>query len=115
VETTDGTPFYLNLHQRIQDGNGNSSDDVAHTFLTGRTGSGKSFFANFLTLGLQKYDPRTFIFDLGGSYEKLTHLLGGSYLKIVEKPDYCINPAGLVLQRRILNSCSRSLGAHCRH
>ena len=46
----DGTPFYLNLHQRIQDGNGNSSDDVAHTFLTGRTGSGKSFFANFLTL-----------------------------------------------------------------
>jgi type IV secretion system protein VirB4 len=96
VETTDGTPFYLNLHQRIQDGNGNSSDDVAHTFLTGRTGSGKSFFANFLTLGLQKYDPRTFIFDLGGSYEKLTHLLGGSYLKIGgEKPDYRINPFSL--------------------
>ena len=82
VETADGTPFYLNLHQRIQDGSGNTSDDVAHTFLTGRTGSGKSFFANFLTLALQKYDPRTFIFDLGGSYEKLTHLLGGSYLKI---------------------------------
>jgi type IV secretion system protein VirB4 len=96
VETTDGTPFYLNLHQRIQDGNGNSSDDVAHTFLTGRTGSGKSFFANFLTLGLQKYDPRTFIFDLGGSYEKLTHLLRGSYLKIGgERPGYRINPFSL--------------------
>jgi type IV secretion system protein VirB4 len=96
VETTDGTPFYLNLHQRIQDGNGNSSDDVAHTFLTGRTGSGKSFFANFLTLGLQKYDPHTFIFDLGGSYEKLTRLLGGSYLRIGgEKPDYRINPFSL--------------------
>jgi type IV secretion/conjugal transfer VirB4 family ATPase len=96
VETTDGTPFYLNLHQRIQDGNGNSSDDVAHTFLTGRTGSGKSFFANFLTLGLQKYDPHTFIFDLGGSYEKLTRLLGGSYLRIGgEKPDFRINPFSL--------------------
>jgi type IV secretion system protein VirB4 len=93
VETADGTPFYLNLHQRIQDGGGNTSDDVAHTFLTGRTGSGKSFFANFLTLALQKYDPRTFIFDLGGSYEKLTRLLGGSYLKIgAENPDYKINP-----------------------
>ena len=96
VETGCGTPFYLNLHQRIQDGSGNSSDDVAHTFLTGRTGSGKSFFANFLTLALQKYDPRTFIFDLGGSYEKLTRLLGGSYLRIgAESLDYKINPFSL--------------------
>jgi type IV secretory pathway VirB4 component len=96
VETTDGTPFYLNLHQRIQDGSGSASDDVAHTFLTGRTGSGKSFVANFLTLGLQKYDPRTFIFDLGGSYEKLTRLLGGSYLRIGgEKVNYHINPFSL--------------------
>jgi type IV secretion system protein VirB4 len=93
VETVDGTPFFLNLHQQIQDGSGGTSDDVAHTFLTGRTGSGKSFFNNFLTLALQKYDPRTFIFDLGGSYEKLTHLLGGSYLKIgAEAGDYRINP-----------------------
>jgi type IV secretion/conjugal transfer VirB4 family ATPase len=93
VETVDGTPFFLNLHQRIQDGSGGASDDVAHTFLTGRTGSGKSFFSNFLTLALQKYDPRTFIFDLGGSYEKLTQLLGGSYLKIgAEAGDYRSNP-----------------------
>jgi type IV secretion/conjugal transfer VirB4 family ATPase len=93
VETLDGTPYFLNLHQRIQDGSGSTSDDVAHTFLTGRTGSGKSFFNNFLTLALQKYDPRTFIFDLGGSYEKLTHLMGGSYLKIgAEAASYRINP-----------------------
>jgi type IV secretion/conjugal transfer VirB4 family ATPase len=93
VETVDGTPFFLNLHQRIQDGSGGTSDDVAHTFLTGRTGSGKSFFSNFLTLALQKYDPRTFIFDLGGSYEKLTHMLGGSYLKIgADAGEYHINP-----------------------
>ncbi len=93
VETVDGTPYFLNLHQQIQDGSGSTSDDVAHTFLTGRTGSGKSFFNNFLTLALQKYDPRTFIFDLGGSYEKLTHLMGGSYLKIgAEAASYRINP-----------------------
>jgi type IV secretion system protein TrbE len=93
VETVDGTPYFLNLHQRIQDGSGSTSDDVGHTFLTGRTGSGKSFFNNFLTLALQKYDPRTFIFDLGGSYEKLTQLMGGSYLKIgAEAASYRINP-----------------------
>jgi type IV secretion system protein VirB4 len=93
VETVDGTPFYLNLHQRIQDSSGSTSDDVGHLFGTGRTGSGKSFIANFITLGLQKYDPRTFIFDLGGSYEKLTNLLGGAYLKIgAETQRYRINP-----------------------
>ena len=96
VETMDGTPFYLNLHQRLHDGSGHSSDDVAHTFVTGRTGSGKSFFNNFLALALQKYDPRTFIFDLGGSYEKLTRLLGGSYLKIgAPAADHRINPFSL--------------------
>jgi type IV secretion system protein VirB4 len=93
VETVDGTPFYLNLHQRIQDASGNTSDDVGHMFETGRTGSGKSFVNNFIVLGLQKYDPRTFIFDLGGSYEKLTRLLGGSYLKIgADTGQYRINP-----------------------
>jgi type IV secretion/conjugal transfer VirB4 family ATPase len=93
VETADGTPFYLNLHQRIQDGAASTSDDVAHTFLTGRTGSGKSFVMNFIALALQKYDPRTFIFDLGGSYEKLTRLLGGSYLKVgAERSAFRINP-----------------------
>ena len=93
VETVDGTPFYLNLHQRIQDGTGNTSDDVGHAFLSGRTGSGKSFFMNFITLAQQKYDPRTFIFDLGGSYEKLTRLMDGSYLKVgAESGEYRINP-----------------------
>jgi type IV secretory pathway VirB4 component len=96
VETVDATPFYLNLHQRIQDGPGSGSDDVGHTFLTGRTGSGKSFAMNFLTLSLEKYDPRTFIFDMGGSYEKLTCLLGGSYLKIgAETNGFSINPFSL--------------------
>lgn len=57
LETNHGTPYYLNLHYR----------DVAHTMILGRTGSGKSFLLNFLVTNLQKYDPFTFIFDLGGS------------------------------------------------
>jgi type IV secretory pathway VirB4 component len=46
----------------------------------GRTGSGKSFFLNFLITNLQKYDPFTFIFDLGGRFR--TQLFGGAYLKV---------------------------------
>ncbi len=93
LETECSTPYFLNLHQRIADAGGSTTDDVAHTFICGRTGSGKSFALNFLTVALQKYDPRTFIFDIGGSYRTLTRLLQGSYLKVgAAQPDYKINP-----------------------
>jgi type IV secretion/conjugal transfer VirB4 family ATPase len=83
LETNHGTPYFLNLHFR----------DVAHSMILGRTGSGKSFLLNFLITNLQKYDPYTFIFDLGGSFESLTHLFGGTYLRIgSESKTFSINP-----------------------
>ena len=65
---------------------------MAHTIILGRTGSGKSFLLNFLITNLQKYQPHTFIFDLGGSFESLTHLFDGSYVRIgLESDDFSIN------------------------
>lgn|GEM_PF-7017397 len=61
--------------------------------ILGATGSGKSFLLNFLLTNAQKYDPLTFIFDLGGSYEHVARLFGGSYLPIgVERQAFTINP-----------------------
>jgi type IV secretion/conjugal transfer VirB4 family ATPase len=86
LEANHGTPYFLNLHYR----------DVAHTMVLGRTGSGKSFLLNFLITNLQKYDPFTFIFDLGGSFESLTHLFGGSYVRVgLESSEFKINPFSL--------------------
>jgi type IV secretion/conjugal transfer VirB4 family ATPase len=83
LETNHGTPYFLNLHYQ----------DVAHTMVLGRTGSGKSFLLNFLITNLQKYDPFTFIFDLGGSFESLTRLVGGTYLRVgLESADFTLNP-----------------------
>lgn len=83
LETNHGTPYFLNLHYR----------DVAHSMILGRTGSGKSFLLNFLITNLQKYDPFTFIFDLGGSFESLTRLFGGSYVRPgLESTEFTINP-----------------------
>lgn len=83
LETNHGTPYFLNLHYR----------DVAHSMILGRTGSGKSFLLNFLITNLQKYEPYTFIFDLGGSFESLTHLFGGTYLRMgTESAGFSINP-----------------------
>jgi type IV secretion/conjugal transfer VirB4 family ATPase len=86
LETNHQTPYFLNLHYR----------DVAHTMILGRTGAGKSFLLNFLITNLQKYAPYTFIFDLGGSFESLTRLFAGSYLRVgLESSDIKVNPFSL--------------------
>ena len=86
LETNHNTPYFLNLHHR----------DVAHTMILGRTGSGKSFLLNFLITNMQKYDPYTFIFDLGGSFESLTRLFGGTYVRVgLNSPGFKINPFSL--------------------
>lgn len=86
LETNHHSPYFLNLHYR----------DVAHTIVLGRTGAGKSFLLNFLITNLQKYDPHTFIFDLGGSFESLTQLFGGSYVRVgLQSQDFKINPFSL--------------------
>jgi type IV secretion/conjugal transfer VirB4 family ATPase len=86
LETCHHTPYFLNLHYQ----------DVAHTMILGRTGAGKSFLLNFLITNLQKYDPHTFIFDLGGSFESLTHLFAGSYVSAgLESQGFSINPFSL--------------------
>jgi type IV secretion system protein VirB4 len=83
LETNHRTPYYLNLHCK----------DTAHSVILGRTGSGKSFLLNFLITNLQKYDPYTFIFDLGGSFENLTKLFKGTYVNVgVHTPGFKINP-----------------------
>lgn len=83
LETNHKTPYYLNLHYQ----------DVAHTVILGRTGAGKSFLLNFLITNLQKYEPATFIFDLGGSFETLTELFGGAYIRVgLNSSAFKINP-----------------------
>jgi type IV secretion system protein TrbE len=86
LETCHNTPYFLNLHYQ----------DVAHTMILGRTGAGKSFLLNFLITNLQKYDPHTFIFDLGSSFESLTQLFGGSYISVgLESEGFSVNPFSL--------------------
>jgi type IV secretion system protein VirB4 len=86
LETDNSTPYFLNLH----------NGEVAHTLILGMTGSGKSYFCNFLMQNAQKYEPLTFIFDIGGSFQSLTTIFGGSYLNVgQEARDFTINPFSL--------------------
>jgi type IV secretion/conjugal transfer VirB4 family ATPase len=87
LETDNSTPYFLNLH----------NGEVAHTLILGQTGSGKSYLANFILQNAQKYSPLTFIFDIGGSFQSLTSIFGGSYQNVgQEARDFTINPFSLV-------------------
>ena len=86
LETDNCTPYFLNLH----------NGEVAHTLILGITGSGKSYLCCFLLQNAQKYQPLTFIFDIGGSFQSLTTIFGGSYLNVGrESRDFTINPFSL--------------------
>jgi type IV secretion system protein VirB4 len=86
LESMHGTPYYFNLH----------AGDVGHALMLGATGSGKSFSMSFTIQSVQKYEPLTFIFDLGGSYESLTRAFGGTYLNVgLKSPGFTINPFSL--------------------
>lgn len=84
LESTDGTPYYFNLHV----------GQVAASLVTGTTGSGKSVLMNQLIEDSQKYEEiYTFIVDIGRSYRALTKKYGGTYISISLKDrNFRINP-----------------------
>ena len=86
LESDNATPYFLNLH----------NGEVAHTLILGMTGSGKSYLSCFILQNAQKYAPQTYIFDIGGSFQSLTHIFGGTYLNVgQESRDFTINPFSL--------------------
>ncbi|MBL7670335.1 MAG: TraC family protein [Bdellovibrionaceae bacterium] len=59
---------------------------------TGSSGSGKSFANNFLMLQQIARGSRLYVIDIGGSYKKMTEVLGGQYFEINLSGKYVINP-----------------------
>ena len=60
--------------------------------VSGTSGSGKSFFVNSLLLQSQSLNPRIFIIDVGGSYNKLTRFLGGNSLNFDTRAEFSLSP-----------------------
>ncbi len=86
METDNQTPYYLNLH----------CGEIGHALILGMTGSGKTFLCIFLIQNAQKYRPQIYIFDIGGGYETVTAIFGGTYLNVGrESRNFTINPFAL--------------------
>lgn len=83
LNTSRNTPFNYNFHV----------GDLAHTFIVGPAGAGKSSFVNFLISQWRKYGSRVIIFDKDHSCRIATLLQGGKYIDM--KPgvsNISINP-----------------------
>ncbi|MGE3386020.1 MAG: TraC family protein [Bdellovibrionales bacterium] len=63
-----------------------------NSLITGSSGSGKSFANNFLMLQQIARGTKVFIIDIGGSYKKMTEVLGGQYFEINLTGQYALNP-----------------------
>ena len=85
LETTSGTPYYFNFHQR----------DVGHTTIIGPTGSGKTVLMNFLCAQAIKVNPRIFFFDKDRGGEIFIRALGGRYSIIESRKSSGFNPLQL--------------------
>lgn len=74
VSTTGNSSFNLNLHE----------EDVGHTFMSGKTGTGKSSKLCLLTAQFDRYpNAQVFIFDKGLSAKVLCKLSGGKHYEIL--------------------------------
>jgi len=63
-----------------------------NALVTGSSGAGKSFLNNFITFQQMTRKTRLFVIDIGGSYKKLTEVLGGEYFEINLSDSYALNP-----------------------
>lgn len=72
LRTVEGSLLAMDLFDR-------TNVQAPMVFVSGRSGSGKSFLVNQLLLQNYLESTRVLILDIGGSYEKLTRLLGGDY------------------------------------
>ena len=63
-----------------------------NSFVVGRTRSGKSVFLQLVALSYVLSGNNVWIIDIGRSYERLCHMLGGEFIEIKLDEPICLNP-----------------------
>jgi len=66
--------------------------DASMALVSGAVGSGKTTAVNYLTLQHLVHKPLLFAIDVGGGFEAIIKLLGGSTIKFREETPFCFNP-----------------------
>lgn len=87
--------YNFSLHASNPREDGGGLKDVAHTYICGTAGSGKTVIIGFLLVMLQKQNVTQIIFDNDYGLEILIRALGGCYLTIQNKRPTGFNPLQL--------------------
>jgi len=61
-------------------------------YVAAPTGKGKSFFVNYLVYNYFAEGVKIRIVDIGGSYKKLVHMLGGKFINFEPNANISLNP-----------------------
>jgi conjugal transfer ATP-binding protein TraC len=61
-------------------------------YVAAPTGKGKSFLVNYLVYNYFAEGVKIRIVDIGGSYKKLVHMLGGKFIDFSPDANICLNP-----------------------
>jgi conjugal transfer ATP-binding protein TraC len=64
----------------------------ANQIISGGSGSGKSYLTNLMIGQMLSQNPRVFILDVGGSYQKTCELLDGQYIPLSMSSGLSMNP-----------------------
>lgn len=64
----------------------------ANQIISGGSGSGKSYLTNLMVGQMLSQNPRVFILDVGGSYQKTCELLDGQYIPMSMSTGLSMNP-----------------------
>lgn len=67
-----------------------------NAIVVGTSGSGKSFFMNDIAKQYFAAGGRVWIIDVGRSFEKLCHNLGGQYIEFKPEKNICVNPFPMI-------------------
>jgi conjugal transfer ATP-binding protein TraC len=71
-----------------------------NALITGGSGAGKSFLANYILLQSLADNPHLYFVDIGGSYKKLAENLGGSFIPLKLDGGISINPFDLSVNEK---------------
>lgn len=83
----DGQVMYFDLFDSTSNYN---------AVIAAQSGAGKSFLTNEIIMQYLSIGGRCWVLDIGRSYEKLTRLLGETFMVFDPESDICLNPFNLV-------------------